>query len=107
MDKLVIQQLINNLESEFNQLDNFLLKCSKSEKTNLLNQIAYHIVSSGGKRIRPLLSIATCKLFDPSEKVLNACNLFSFFRTRQHYGRNSLILSINCEASLPTKSIKL
>ena len=73
MDKLIIQQLINNLESEFNQLDNFLLKCSKSEKTNLLNQIAYHIVSSGGKRIRPLLTIATCKLFDPSEKVLNAC----------------------------------
>ena len=73
MDKLIIQQLINNLESEFNQLDNFLLKCSKSEKTNLLNQIAYHIVSSGGKRIRPLLTIATCKLFDPSEKVLNTC----------------------------------
>ena len=73
MDKLIIQQLINNLESEFNQLDNFLLKCSKSEKTNLLNQIAYHIVSSGGKRIRPLLTIATCKLFYPSEKVLNTC----------------------------------
>jgi octaprenyl-diphosphate synthase len=73
MDKLIIQQLINNLEPEFNQLDNFLLKCSKSEKTNLLNQIAYHIVSSGGKRIRPLLTIATCKLFDPSEKVLNTC----------------------------------
>jgi octaprenyl-diphosphate synthase len=73
MDKLIIQQLINKLESEFNQLDDFLLKCSKSEKTNLLNQIAYHIISSGGKRIRPLLTIATCKLFDPSEKTLNAC----------------------------------
>ena len=73
MDKLIIQQLINNLEPEFNQLDNFLLKCSKSEKTNLLNQIAYHIVSSGGKRIRPLLTIATCKLFNPSDKILNTC----------------------------------
>ena len=72
MDKLIIQQLINKLEPEFNQLDNFLLKCSKSEKTNLLNQIAYHIISSGGKRIRPLLTIATCKLFNPNEKTLNA-----------------------------------
>ena len=71
MDKLIIQQLINNLELEFNKLDNFLLKCSKSEKTNLLNQIAYHIISSGGKRIRPLLNIATCKLFHPDDKILN------------------------------------
>ena len=71
MDKLIIQQLINNLELEFNKLDNFLLKCSKSEKTNLLNQIAYHIISSGGKRIRPLLTIATCKLFHPDDKILN------------------------------------
>ena len=71
MDKLIVQQLINDLKSEFNKLDNFLLKCSKSEKTNLLNQIAYHIISSGGKRIRPLLTIATCKLFTSDEKTLN------------------------------------
>ncbi|WP_236870510.1 polyprenyl synthetase family protein [Candidatus Bandiella numerosa] len=71
MDKLIIQQLINNLKSEFSKLDNFLLNCSKSEKTNLLNQIAYHIISSGGKRVRPLLTIATCKLFNPDEKILN------------------------------------
>lgn len=71
MDKLVIQHLINNLATEFKQLDDFLLKYSKSKKTNLLNQVAYHIITSGGKRIRPLLSIATCKLFNPCEKTLN------------------------------------
>ena len=73
MNKVIVNKFIKNLHLEVDKLNNFLLKYSQSEKTNLLNKIAYHIISSGGKRIRPLLTIATCKLFNPNQTTLNKC----------------------------------
>ncbi|WP_323732859.1 polyprenyl synthetase family protein [Candidatus Bandiella euplotis] len=61
----------NDLATELSKLDSILLGVSSSNKTQLLNQIANHIVSSGGKRIRPLLTIAIAKLFLTDEVIMN------------------------------------
>lgn len=73
MDKTIINKFIENLNSEINELNSFLLQYSQSSKTNLLSKISYHIISSGGKRIRPLLTIASCKLFNPNPDILKKC----------------------------------
>ena len=73
MEKQIIQKIIQTLDHELQELNSFLLKSSKSNKTKLLSTIASHILSSGGKRIRPLVTIATYKLFNPNDKLLNQC----------------------------------
>ena len=73
MDKTIINKFIENLNFELKELNNFLLKYSQSNKANLLSKISYHIISSGGKRIRPLLTIASCKLFNPNQPTLKKC----------------------------------
>ena len=36
----------------------------KSEKVNLIEKVAGHLINAGGKRLRPLLTIASAKLFN-------------------------------------------
>ena len=73
MEKKIIHEFIQILNYELQELNNFLLKFSKSNRTNLLSKISSHILLSGGKRIRPLITMATYKLFNPNDKLLNQC----------------------------------
>jgi octaprenyl-diphosphate synthase len=82
MNTKLIKELTNSLDLEFRNLNQILLNASSSKKTELLNQIAYHIIASGGKRIRPLLTITTAKLFQADDvamhKVLRLASAIEF-----------------------------
>jgi octaprenyl-diphosphate synthase len=68
---MTINTLQNNIFSELkqafyedlNQVDQVLLKLADAEDTSLINEISMHLMVAGGKRIRPLVCLATARMF--------------------------------------------
>lgn len=67
-----IQEIIDNLKPDLKKIDQIILDFSVG-KSPLIKEIAHHLISSGGKRIRPILLILAAKLCD--EKSENYHNL--------------------------------
>jgi octaprenyl-diphosphate synthase len=55
--------LIKNLQPEVAKLEKMLGATTYSDSSRLLSEIASHIISSGGKRLRPLILLLAAKMF--------------------------------------------
>ena len=64
MNTTVIDKLQAFLSPEMVKVDELMRERMKSNKVSLIEQIAGHLINSGGKRIRPMLTIASAKLFN-------------------------------------------
>ena len=64
MTETVIEKLQFSLSSEMADVDLLMRERMKSEKVDLIEKVAGHLINSGGKRLRPLLTIASAKLFN-------------------------------------------
>jgi len=70
MDK--IQEIIEALKPDLAKVNNIILEFSVG-KSPLIEQISHHLISSGGKRIRPILLILAAKMCE-SKSILNLEN---------------------------------
>ena len=64
MTETVIEKLQFSLSSEMADVDLLMRERMKSEKVDLIEKVAGHLINAGGKRLRPLLTIASAKLFN-------------------------------------------
>ncbi len=61
LQKDSISNITNSIEKELKKVDEIIIHNAKG-KAELIIEIANHLVSSGGKRIRPILTILCAKL---------------------------------------------
>jgi octaprenyl-diphosphate synthase len=77
----------NSLASELNSVNDIILD-KMQNKVELIPQVASHIIASGGKRIRPIITILSAKLFDYKKDdkhiLLAACIEFIHTATLLH-----------------------
>ncbi|ADE30011.1 polyprenyl synthetase family protein [Rickettsia prowazekii] len=59
----IIVKIQQNLKDEVTQLNDLIISCLKSD-AELIEKVGKYLVEAGGKRIRPLLTIITAKMFD-------------------------------------------
>ncbi len=64
MKKTVIDKLHTHLASEMSKVNSLMRERMQSDKVELIGNIAEHLINSGGKRIRPILTISSAKLFN-------------------------------------------
>lgn len=67
-----IKEIFNFLQQDLKKVDEIVLSFSKG-KSPLIEEVSHHLISSGGKRIRPILLILASKLCN--EKAQNYHNL--------------------------------
>ncbi len=76
-----LQELCDHLSMEMKQVDQVILRTTES-KVTLIPQIAQHLIQAGGKRIRPLLTLASNRLFGPiNEKAIYLSAAVEFIHT--------------------------
>lgn len=59
----IIVKIQQDLKDEVAQLNNLIISCLKSDE-ELIETVGKYLLKAGGKRIRPLLTIITAKMFD-------------------------------------------
>ena len=59
-----ISKLSDSLSEKVKNTNQVIEENLSSEETPIIGDIAAHLINSGGKRIRPLLTLAASKLFD-------------------------------------------
>lgn len=59
----IIIKIQQDLKDEVTQLNNLIISCLKSDE-ELIEKVGKYLLEAGGKRIRPLLTIITAKMFD-------------------------------------------
>ena len=59
-----ISKLSDSLSEKVKKTNKVIEENLSSEETPIIGDIASHLIQSGGKRIRPLLTLAASKLFD-------------------------------------------
>ncbi|HJD63210.1 MAG TPA: polyprenyl synthetase family protein [Rickettsia endosymbiont of Degeeriella rufa] len=62
----IIVKIQQDLKDEVTQLNNLIISCLKSDE-ELIEKVGKYLLEAGGKRIRPLLTIITAKMFDYSD----------------------------------------
>jgi octaprenyl-diphosphate synthase len=68
------KNLINSLSPDLKKIDEIILNFSIG-KAQLIKEIANHLISSGGKRIRPIIVILSAKLCGKKEGNIDYLNL--------------------------------
>jgi octaprenyl-diphosphate synthase len=68
------QNIISSLHQDLQKIDQIILNFSVG-KSPLIQEIANHLVSSGGKRIRPIIVILAAKLCGSQEGIANYSNI--------------------------------
>ncbi|XVN40418.1 MAG: polyprenyl synthetase family protein [Rickettsia endosymbiont of Argas persicus] len=58
----IIVKIQQDLKDEVTQLNNLIISCLKSDE-ELIEKVGKYLLEAGGKRIRPLLTIITAKMF--------------------------------------------
>ena len=58
-----VERLVRAVSGDMAQVNNLILEMAGSN-VELIPEVANHLVSSGGKRLRPMLTLASAKLFD-------------------------------------------
>ena len=71
--KTAFEKFVDWLEDDLNEVNRFILE-NLAGSISLVTKLSNHIVNSGGKRIRPLLTIACAKLcgYSGSRHILHA-----------------------------------
>lgn len=59
----IIVKIQQDLKDEVTRLNNLIIECLKSDE-ELIERVGKYLLEAGGKRIRPLLTIITAKMFD-------------------------------------------
>ncbi|WP_341793985.1 MULTISPECIES: polyprenyl synthetase family protein [unclassified Rickettsia] len=59
----IIEKIQHDLKDEIVKLNNLIINCLKSDE-ELIECVGKYLLEAGGKRIRPLLTILTSKIFD-------------------------------------------
>ena len=76
-----LENFINWLSSDFVLVNNIILK-HLTNSTHLVSELSNHIISSGGKRIRPLLTLACSKLCNYSgSRHVRLASVIEFIHT--------------------------
>ena len=80
-DENDFEKFSNWLEEDLNNVNNFIME-NLAGSISLVTKLSNHIVNSGGKRIRPLLTIACAKLcgYPGSRHILHA-SVIEFIHT--------------------------
>lgn len=80
-------QIKNTISNELERVNTIILE-KMQNKVDLIPQVASHIIASGGKRIRPIITILSAKLFDYNKDdkhiLLAACIEFIHTATLLH-----------------------
>jgi octaprenyl-diphosphate synthase len=63
-NNLAFDELRNIVRDDLDKVNILILEQAKSDVTNLIPTISDYITSSGGKRIRPILTLACAKVFE-------------------------------------------
>lgn len=64
----IIKKIHQDLNSEMQNLNSLIVSCLKSDEP-LIEEIGRYLLEAGGKRIRPLLTIITAKMFNYKEEA--------------------------------------
>ena len=94
------------VEQDFTAVDT-LIREQLSSRVPLVEKIADYIVSSGGKRLRPLLVIMTAKALSSSRQLTRTNSpLLSNSSTQQRFCTTMLSIPLICAAEtlLPTQN---
>ncbi|WP_341789350.1 polyprenyl synthetase family protein [Rickettsia endosymbiont of Polydrusus tereticollis] len=59
----IIEKIHHDLKDEVIKLNNLIINCLKSDE-ELIERVGKYLLEAGGKRIRPILTILTSKIFD-------------------------------------------
>ena len=71
----------STVREDLHALDELIIEELASNEP-LVEQIGHHIISSGGKRLRPLLSLLFSRLFDiPKSEAITAATIIEFIHT--------------------------
>ncbi|OPB35304.1 polyprenyl synthetase family protein [Bartonella taylorii] len=61
-NKMSLQSLINLTQYDMERVNQFILSMAKSE-VEMIPEISNHLISSGGKRLRPMITLASAHMF--------------------------------------------
>lgn len=76
-----IQDITNLIHKEFSEVD-ALIHAQLDSRVPLVEKIAEHIISSGGKRIRPMLVLLSAKLLNQmDDKAVKLATIIEFLHT--------------------------
>ncbi|WP_455481427.1 polyprenyl synthetase family protein [Bartonella sp. B12(2025)] len=62
-NQISLQPLINLTKNDMERVNQFILSMAKSE-VEMIPEISNHLISSGGKRLRPMITLASAHMFD-------------------------------------------
>ncbi|EJF86731.1 polyprenyl synthetase family protein [Bartonella rattimassiliensis] len=62
-NQISLQSLINLTQQDMERVNQFILSMAKSE-VEMIPEISNHLISSGGKRLRPMITLASAHMFD-------------------------------------------
>ena len=75
------EEFYNWLQKDLNQVNKIILESLETE-SSLITELSNHIIGSGGKRIRPLLTLATARLCHYSgNRHLTLASVIEFIHT--------------------------
>ncbi|MET3589335.1 octaprenyl-diphosphate synthase [Bartonella silvatica] len=57
-----LQSLINLTQNDMERVNQLILSMAKSE-VEMIPEISHHLISSGGKRLRPMITLASARMF--------------------------------------------
>ncbi|AGF75459.1 polyprenyl synthetase family protein [Bartonella vinsonii] len=61
-NQVSLQSLINLTQHDMERVNQFILSMAKSE-VEMIPEISHHLISSGGKRLRPMITLASAHMF--------------------------------------------
>lgn len=61
--QMPLQFLINFTQNDMERVNQLILSMAKSE-VEMIPEISNHLISSGGKRLRPMITLASARMFD-------------------------------------------
>ena len=61
-----VKVLKSDFEMEMRSVDRIINRCMTSDSTPIISELSSHLIKAGGKRLRPLLTIASAKMCDYS-----------------------------------------
>ena len=81
-ERTSIDELVRLVKPDMERVNATILSRTGSDVT-MIPEVANHLISSGGKRMRPMLTVANPYPFDPSAPEQTSFAVFHFFAKQQ------------------------
>lgn len=79
---MVVEKLINIVRPELEQVNDIIIKAAANQNVELVPVVTNHLVSAGGKRVRPVLTLASSQLCEYSGgRQINLAAAVEFMHT--------------------------